>query len=243
MDEKSLTIAFGDSLTDKSVNCISSLAEVGLDSIMEDGLFKDVPILSTVVSLYKIGGSIKDRHNIKKLIAFLNEINNEIPNEQEREKYKKKFQKSKHFRDMELEYLLIIIDRYIGYEKTQLLAHLYLAYLDEKINWNRFAEYSEIIDRLFPSDFSCLFSFMCHGGVVIKEEKDISVASVLRLVSVGLVEQQTGMTWINFDNPTKKKEDFDYYITDFGKTFVKIFEKELREEHARKSALIIDYAE
>ena len=78
MDEKSLTIAFGDSLTDKSVDCLSSLAEVGLDSIMEDGLFKDVPILSTVVSLYKIGGSIKDRHNMKKLITFLNEINNEI---------------------------------------------------------------------------------------------------------------------------------------------------------------------
>ena len=86
MDEKSLTIAFGDSLTDKSVDCLSSLAEVGLDSIMEDGLFKDVPILSTVVSLYKIGDNIKDRYNIKKLIAFLNEINNEIPNEKEREK-------------------------------------------------------------------------------------------------------------------------------------------------------------
>lgn len=235
MEEKSLTIAFGNSLTDKSVDCLSNLAEVGLDSIMEEGLFKDVPILSTIVSLYKIGNNIKDRHNIKKLISFLNEINSEIPNRQEREKYKKKFQKSKRFRDMELEYILVIIDRYIGYEKTLYLAHLYIAYLDEKIDWNSFAEYSEIIDRLFPSDFNCLFSFMCHGGIIIKEEKNINIASVLRLVSVGLVEQQTGMTWTDLDNPKKKKEDFDYYITDFGKTFVKIFEKELREEHASKS--------
>ena len=240
MEEKSLTVAFGDSLSDKSVDFISNLAEVGLDSIMEDGLLKEVPILSTVVSLFKIGGNIKDRHNIKKLIAFLNEINNEIQNQEEREKYKKKFQKSKHFRDEELEYLLVIIDRYIGYEKTQMLAHLYLAYLDEKIDWNSFAEYSEIVDRLLPSDFRCLFNFMCHGGVIIEKEKDINVASVLRLVSVGLVEQQTGMTWTDLDNPKKKKEDFDYYITDFGRTFVKIFEKVLREEHIKYSTIIID---
>ena len=40
MEEKSLTVAFGDSLSDKSVDFISNLAEVGLDSIMEDGLLK-----------------------------------------------------------------------------------------------------------------------------------------------------------------------------------------------------------
>lgn len=47
----------------------------------------------------------------------------------------------------------IIIDRYIGNEKTQMLAHLYLAFLDKKTDWNSFAEYSEIADRLLPSDF------------------------------------------------------------------------------------------
>ena len=73
MEEKSLSVAFGDSLKEDSVSCISDLAEVGLDAIFEDGMLKDIPILSTAVSLYKIGSSIKERHNLKKLILFLSE--------------------------------------------------------------------------------------------------------------------------------------------------------------------------
>ena len=45
--------------------------EMGLDSVMEDGLLKDVPIVSTVVALYKVGNSFKERHNLKKLYIFL----------------------------------------------------------------------------------------------------------------------------------------------------------------------------
>ena len=231
MEEKSLSVAFGDSLKEESIACISELAEVGLDVIFEDGMLKDIPILSTAVSLYKIGSSIKERHNLKKLILFLNEINNSIVSERQRFEYQQKFQRNKSFRNQELEYILVVIDRYIGYDKAQMLACLYLAYLDGKIDWNLFAEYSEVIDRLLPSDFKCLFHFMCHGGVIIEKEKNVNLASVLRLLSVGLVEQQTGMAWTEFDNPNKKKEDFDYYITDFGKVFVRIFEEKLREAY------------
>ena len=229
MKENSLSIAFFDSLKEESIACISNLAEVGLDVIIDDGILKDVPILSTAVAVYKIGSSIKERNNIKKLIVFLNEINNGIVDERKRTEYQQKFKSNEKFRNQELEYILVLIDRYIGYEKPQMLACLYLAYLDNTIDWNGFAEYSEILDRLLPSDFKCLFHFLCHGGVIIKKEKNINLASVLRLLSVGLVEQQTGMAWTEPDNPNKKKEDFDYYITDFGKGFAKVFEKKLRE--------------
>lgn len=231
MEEKSLSVAFGDSLKEESIACISDLAEVGLDAIIDNGIFKDIPILSTAVAVYKIGSSIKERHNMKKLVMFLNQINHEIADEQQRIEYQKKFQSNKSFRNQELEYILVIIDRYIGYDNAQMLACLYLAYLDGKIDWNLFAEYSEVIDRLLPSDFKCLFHFMCHGGVIIEKEKNVNLASVLRLLSVGLVEQQTGMAWTELDNPNKKKEDFDYYITDFGKVFVRIFEEKLREAY------------
>lgn len=231
MEEKSLSVAFGDSLKEESIACISELAEVGLDAIMDEGIFKDIPILSTAVAVYKIGSSIKERHNMKKLVMFLDQINHEIADEKQRFEYQQKFQRNKSFRNQELEYILVVIDRYIGYDKAQMLACLYLAYLDGKIDWNLFAEYSEVIDRLLPSDFKCLFHFMCHGGVIIEKEKNVNLASVLRLLSVGLVEQQTGMAWTEFDNPNKKKEDFDYYITDFGKVFVRIFEEKLREAY------------
>lgn len=234
MDEQSLALSFGDSLTEDVSGCIGEFVEVGLDSILEDGLLKDIPFISTAVSIYRIGKSIHERHHISKLAVFLNEINKNLSDEGQRQKYRHKFQENEKFRNQELEYVLILIDRYIGYDKPQMLAKLYLAYLDGLIRWEAFTEYAETLDRLMPSDFNCLFHFMCHGGVVIKEVKNISVASVLRLLSVGFVEQQTGMTWADISGK-KKKEDFDYCVTDFGKTFIEIIEEELRKRHRKES--------
>ena len=125
MNENSLSVAVGDSLKEESIACINDLAEVGLDAIMDDGILKDIPILSTAVAVYKIGSSIKERNNLKKLIIFLNALNHGILNEQKRNEYQQKFKSNEKFRNQEIEYLLVLIDRYISYDKPQLLAKLY----------------------------------------------------------------------------------------------------------------------
>ena len=91
MNEKSLAIAFSDSLKEDTISVIGDITEVGLDSIIEDGLLKDIPIVSVAVALYKIGTSIKDCHNLKKLSIFINEINRNVCDDQKREEYKQKF--------------------------------------------------------------------------------------------------------------------------------------------------------
>lgn len=87
MNEQFLSSAFSNSLKDELVSTISEFVEIGLDSVMEESILKDIPIVKTAVSLYKIGHGIKDRYNIKKLVAFLNEINYGIADESKRLKY------------------------------------------------------------------------------------------------------------------------------------------------------------
>ena len=185
MEEKSLSVAFGNSLKEESISCISDLAEVGLDAIMDDGIFKDIPILSTAVAVYKIGSSIKERHNIKKLLVFLNEINNGIANEQKRTEYQDKFKDNVKFRNKELEYLLVLIDRYISYDKPQMLAKLYLAYLDGVIIWEELTMYAEVIDRFLLLDCRTLVSG--DGKTIV--HRNIGGESVLRLVALGLMAE------------------------------------------------------
>ncbi len=84
MNEKSLSIAFGDSLKEESLSCIGDLVEAGLDAFMKEGLLKEIPIISTAISLYKIGDNILERYNYKKLVVFLNEINNGIVDNQKK---------------------------------------------------------------------------------------------------------------------------------------------------------------
>lgn len=187
MEEKSLSIAFADSLKDETMSCIGEYAEIGLDAVMEDGILKDIPIVSTAIALYKIGSSIKERHNLKKLLMFLNELNNGILDEQKRKEYQQKFQSNEKFRNREIEYLLVLIDRYISYDKPQLLAKLYLAYLEGIIIWEELTMYAEVIDRFLLLDCQTLIS----GDDKTIVHRNIGGESVLRLVALGLMAETT----------------------------------------------------
>ena len=91
MDEQSLSLSFGNSLTEDVAGIVGEYAELGLDALVEDGLLKDIPVVSTAVAVYKIGKSIHERHHITKLVSFLNEINKGIADEEKREKYREDF--------------------------------------------------------------------------------------------------------------------------------------------------------
>lgn len=229
MKDQSLALSFSDSITGEMSGISAEYAELGLDALLEDGLLKDIPIVSTAVSIYRIGKSFRERHHMAKLITFLDGVNKGICNEDKRQEYRDKFYSNEDFRNKEIEYILVLIDRYINLDKPRMLAKLYLAYLDEKINWARFLEFSEILDRLLPSDLDCLFEFMCHGGVDFGKTK-IEIASVLRLLAVGFVKQGTPElnALIGAIDPN---DSMDYLITNYGREFVRIFESDIRAVH------------
>ncbi len=222
-----LTTSFSQSINENAQSILSEVAEIGIDSILDEGLLKEIPLVSTVISLYKIGTNIHERHYLKKLYVFIEEINNHTANDEEREFYKERI---KSRPNKELEYILILIDRYLDYYKPRILAALYMSYLDYKISRDLFTEYAEIIDRLLMSDFVSLCEFMFHGGINSEEKKN-DIASVLRLQSVGLVENIGGIpvTIVGGNETAGPSAAFDYKTTDFGKCFISLLNKELRE--------------
>ncbi|MDZ7740301.1 MAG: hypothetical protein U5Q03_00655 [Bacteroidota bacterium] len=50
------------------------LAEILVDSMINDGVFKDIPILGSIVGLGKTASTIKDTLFLKKIIHFLTEL-------------------------------------------------------------------------------------------------------------------------------------------------------------------------
>ena len=190
MEAQSLSNAFSDSLKEEAAACATDLVEVGLDAIMDDGLLKDIPILSTAIAIYKIGNSFRERHNVKKLIQFINEINKGIDDEQKRIEYQKKFKDNEQFRNQEIEYLLVLIDRYVSFDKPRLLAKLYLAYLEDNIIWEELLMYAEVIDRFLLLD--CRTLILGDGDIIV--HKNIGGESVLRLVALGLMVETTELS-------------------------------------------------
>jgi len=229
MEEQTLALSFRNSLTEEVFSITGEYVELGLDALTEDGLFKDIPIVSTAVAVYRIGKSIRERHHIAKLISFLNEINKGIADEEKREQYREKFNSNEKFRNQELEYILILIDRYISFDKPQMLAKLYLAYLDGDIIWEEFTMYAEVIDRFLLLDCNMLTSQSTRFIVPINKSGD----SILRLVALGLMTEESdysaylknpdgsvSITWETLS--TAISTDKIYVRTEFGEKLANI---------------------
>ena len=216
--ENELSNALINSISGNICTITTNIAEISLDSILKDGLLKDFPIVSTVVSLYKIGSSIKDRHDIRNLAAFVLAFNNGITDDEKKEHYKSVINSDQKQRNRELEYILILLDRYIHYDKAEMLAKLYLAYLDGKIDWTTLAKAAEVLDRLLPSDYPELLN-QCWPDLDDSDVPD----SLLRLISLGLVISHSKGATVNntvgsIVLPAEKKKDYE--LTGFGKTLL-----------------------
>lgn len=180
--------------------------------------------LDTNNSIFRlIGKSIRERHHIAKLKVFIEEFNQGIVNDRQRERYREKFRKNEKLRNQELQYILLILDRYMEPGKSQMLAKMYLAYLDEYIDWDEFRKYSEIIDRLLPGDYAEL-----KKGNQYDVNHMNATDSLLRLIALGFVmehskeiEVATTIGSIKIPPATEK----NYTITPFGMKFLAIIDQ------------------
>lgn len=223
MEEQSLALSFSNSLTEEVAGIAGEYAEIGLDALIEDGLFRDIPLVSTAVSVYRIGKSIRERHHIAKLISFLNEINKGIAGEEKREEYREKFASNEKFRNQELEYILILIDRYISFDKPQMLAKIYLAYLDGKIEWSTVLRYAEALDRFLPGDNDTFLSLNFYFTLTLPLPDDI-----IRLSALGLFtedEQEIRVPVYPGAITIPQKAIASYRMTHFGHVLQEILKK------------------
>lgn len=178
---------------EEAIDGISNLAEVGLDSIIRDGVLRDIPAISTIISFFKIGNTVHEAHLLRKYACFLDEFNHDATKRGTREKYKEYFAEKNRQKD--IEYLLIMIERYTEGEKARWLAKAYEAYLDGFLDWNELRVFSEVIDRFLPGDYETLREkdyFETFNG---KETE-----SLLRLTGLGLLIEdihQTSVTKLN----------------------------------------------
>ncbi len=220
-----LSTSLNDSLSEDILDISANFAEVALDSILDEGLLREIPFLSTAASIYKIGSSIKERHYIKKLWFFVSQLNQGVVDEEKRQQIKKTIVENSKQRTKEIEYMLILIDRYVSEEKPAMLAKLYLAFLDRLLSWDEVSKYGEVIDRLLLGDYEEMQQ--CYWN----DLEDTFVSdSLLRLIALGLViahnkEVYTNNTVGALTIPPSTTKDYE--LTEFGTTFLRCMLGEL----------------
>lgn len=222
MEENKLINTFCETIKDPLLDTL----EAGADLLTENEIIKSLPIIKYVSTAYNIFDDVKGRYNINKLAMFLKELHNNNLTNSEIDEYKNKLNNEKFFNG-QLEYSLILLDRYLDFDKVKILGRLFYLHIDEKISWTEYKKYGEILDRLLPTDLEEFTGKYCNYNYENVND------SVLRLVSLGLLIETTNrspfvddgnggiaitsisMNRVNDSNKT-------YSLTDFGKKLIDI---------------------
>jgi len=221
--KNNLSNSFEETLKDSDLqNVAGNLSELIIDSVMKDGVLKDIPVISTIIGLSNIGIKISDRILLNKIISFLFEIKS-IPNSK-REEMVNKIDNSEKYKIKVGEKILLIIDKCNDYENSQYVAKLFSAYIAEKINYDNFLRGANIIQSVQINDFKDFLKlnknkFRYTFGNLIYDD-------VKYLMHVGLFESNTEEInvreqddWKNASQPyIVEGGEVTYDITELGKT-------------------------
>jgi len=141
------TITHGD-LKDVSID----LVELSLDNLLEDGIAKDIPILKTLIGVGQTVANIRDRLFLKKILAFLSEINK--ISKEEREEMVYEIDSSNEYKIKVGEKIIYLLDKADDHQVARVIGILFCAFIKAEISYDEFAQSSAIINSIFINDLS-----------------------------------------------------------------------------------------
>lgn len=139
--------AFIDSIPSDSLKDLSSdYSELLLDSLLNDGILKEIPVFGTLFKIFKVGSGIKDYMFSKKILIFLSKLN-EVSLEK-REQFYNKIENDPKIKQKLGENILLLLEKQNDYVKAKLLANSFNAFIREEISYNRFMDLAYAIDAV-----------------------------------------------------------------------------------------------
>lgn len=150
-DEENKPNEVSEELVETTMDLAVDYSEIALDSIFDDSILEEVPIIKTIVSTYKIGKSIQERHFVKKLTIFLKEFHSGKIDEKKLQDFKQKFSTNNKYQSQVMEHITVFNDRFIDSQKSVILANLFSAYIEDKMDWTFYTELAHCLERLSPN--------------------------------------------------------------------------------------------
>lgn len=184
----------------------SEIAEVLIDSTLNDGILKDFPLIGSIIGLVNTGINVKDKLFIKKLLTFLTELEN-IPAEK-RKNLIETIENSNRYRIKVGEKILYIIDKCFDEEKAEILGKLFNAFLLEKLSYDEFLRAATCIENVFIPDLLVFVDERWDEIDVDRDAESLLTAGIIKLAQIDpSLDQDTS----EIDN-----SELSYKITKIG---------------------------
>jgi len=159
-------------VSDELINITTELTEVSIDSLLQDGILKDIPIIGTLIGLTRIGVSVRDKLFLKKVLLFLYQLK-DIPGEK-RQSFIEKINSENKFKTKVGESIMLLVDKINDYSKADYLGKLFGATIEGKIDYATFLKLANVIDKCYIPDLDNLIPIYQENSKVVDDtDKDI----------------------------------------------------------------------
>ncbi|XCP86583.1 hypothetical protein ABXS75_07255 [Roseburia hominis] len=207
------TTLFDPSLSD----ACGDLIELGIDSLLDDGVAKSIPIVGLLVGVGKTAQNIHDRNLLKQTLRFIDAFNKKKIPQEKIEKYKRKLQDKPKYAEEELGRVIVLLNSNVDIKRSELLGKFYKAYVAEQITWEDFCELSDVISRMFISDLELLYKI--NSGEV-RNTTTCKVYRVDRLIALGLVD--SAVMSMQIGSAGQSKTERHVMANELGKIFCEL---------------------
>lgn len=203
-----------------TVDTISEVAEFALDSTLNEGILKDIPVFGWIVKGTRVVLDVRDRILLKKIALFLRQLN--AIDETQRIDFVKRILHNDTEKRKFGEKLILLLDRQESFEKSDYLGSLFVAYVRGTIERWEFDILTAGIDIAPTKDLNDLLS----GYRKHYKNKDLFHlklhGTLQRLVPTGFSSIRFGQApWKNIDQMFPNNDTVWFAITEAGARFCK----------------------
>jgi len=174
--------------SDSVVSMGKESLELAIDTALDSGVLKDIPLVSTVVGLFNVVGTVKDQLLATKLIRFLNQLS-ELPTK-DRVIMLENLNENNKFSGRVGSVVIEILDRMESEKKPELAAKCFAAYAKEEISFEELRRILLAVERVPSFDIENLVAFS-KAEIVDSAQMDESI--LLAFVNAGLGVNNGGM--------------------------------------------------
>lgn len=139
-----------------AVDLTIDYAEIGLDYFLDNAAISEIPIVKSIVGVVKIGLSIKERYDLKKLLTFFKEFQSGNVSDENRAVFKEKFNANEKYRTEVVETIVLLNERFLDVKKSKILASLMNAHLNQQLIWSELIDISIVLNSIHPKSFAFL---------------------------------------------------------------------------------------
>lgn len=202
-------------MKDETLSLLTDFGEFALDSFLNDGIIKDLPIIGPTFSIIKLCKSIQDMLFIKKLRAFIENI-------EKNEKWREKFSDYSECESISKK-LLYIINSSDDEEKLKLIGISFNYFINGRISKDDYFFIVTIINQSFFPYLKKLLEI--DEQQFTNNGKKFDIFMITHLLTIGVLDQYT-QTYGGYDKnkiytPSYKVVCINY----FGKIIKELLEK------------------